>query len=73
MNPILISTFVTAALEIWRTHSNKPPGWTPTAEDWEAMRKLNTKSAEDYEREAVAARGETLGDVSASVFTDNAR
>lgn len=74
MDPILISTLITAALEIWRTHANKPPGWTPTPEDWAELRRLNDKTAEDYEREALAAKAQpNLGDVMASIGTDNAR
>ena len=65
MNPA-IPALVAAALEIWRIHANKPPGWTPSAEDWNEMRRLNGKTAEDYEREALAAKAGTLGDVMAS-------
>jgi hypothetical protein len=64
MNPIIaaaISQALAALIEIWRAHANKPPEWQPTAEDWAALRQANTKTAEDYEREAAVERGLTRG------------
>jgi hypothetical protein len=46
----LISIAAQALVELWRIHSNKPPGWEPSAEDWDALLKHNQKTAEDYER-----------------------
>lgn len=55
MNPatlLAISQGVSALIEIWRQHANKPEGWTPTAQDWDDLLTLNNKTAEDYKREA---------------------
>ncbi len=78
MNPA-IPALVSAALEIWRIHANKPPGWTPSAEDWNEMRRLNGKTAEDYEREALgnaergmrSAESPNLGEVMATASPGN--
>jgi hypothetical protein len=81
MSPIIaaaIAQGVSALIEIWRNHANKPAGWEPGPEDWAELRRGNAKTAEDYEREATQGRKdakapEGLGDVMASVGTDNAR
>ncbi len=55
MNPatlLLVSQIVSSAIEIWRQNADKPEGWTPTPEDWDALLALNDKTAEDYIAEA---------------------
>lgn len=55
MNPTLalaISQGITALIEIWRIHANKPQGWTPSQADWDALLLLNEKTADDYKKEA---------------------
>lgn len=60
MNPTIalaISQGVAALIEIWRQHANKPPEWTPTAADWDALLALNDKTAADYKAEAAKQLG----------------
>lgn len=55
MNPLLaqaISTGIISLIEIWRINANKPAGWIPSREDWDSLKILNEKTAEDYKREA---------------------
>ena len=40
MNPataLAIKLGIESIISIWASHANKPPGWTPTAEDWAAL------------------------------------
>ena len=60
MNPAILDAIaagITALIEIWRNHSGKPAGWTPTAADWDELLKLNDKTAQDYKDEAAAKLG----------------
>jgi hypothetical protein len=60
MNPAIaaaIAQGVSALIEIWRNHSNKPKDWVPTAEDWDALLALNDKTAQDYKDEAKSQLG----------------
>ncbi len=55
MNPIIAASIaqgLAALLEIWRANAGHPVGWEPSDEDWDAMLKLNEKTAADYKREA---------------------
>lgn len=41
MNPATlayISLGLDALIKLWAIHANKPPGWTPSAEDWAELR-----------------------------------
>lgn len=70
MSETAIAALIAAAIEVWRIHANKPPGWEPSAEDFARLRKQNAKTAEDYEREAVAEKSKPNPQDS---FYDNAR
>lgn len=58
MNPtiaIAISQGIGALIEIWRQHANKPPEWTPSQSDWDALLVINQKTAQQYKDEARVA------------------
>lgn len=60
MNPTIaaaIAQGLSALIQIWRENANKPPEWTPTAADWDELLATNTKTADDYKREAAALIG----------------
>lgn len=57
MNPLIaaaIAATINGAFEIWRIHANKPEGWKPTVEDWNAL--LAEIDAASPESEKAAAR-----------------
>lgn len=60
MDPITaaaIAQGISALIQIWRQIANKPPEWTPTPEEWDALLALNNKTADDYKKEAAAVLG----------------
>ena len=60
MDPVTaaaIAQGLSALLQIWAQAANKPPGWTPLQDEWDAMLALNTKTALDYKKEAAALLG----------------
>ncbi|MCW5554489.1 MAG: hypothetical protein KIS67_20315 [Verrucomicrobiae bacterium] len=60
MDPITaaaIAQGISALITIWRERANKPANWSPTEQDWLDMLALNSKTADDYKREAAARLG----------------
>ncbi|HMP84454.1 MAG TPA: hypothetical protein PKA41_17295 [Verrucomicrobiota bacterium] len=54
---ILAAQAIVAGLEIYRQHANKPPGWVPSAEDWNELEAWAQRTPEDIKREARERRG----------------
>lgn len=60
MNPTtaaIIAQIAAALIELWRQTANKPEGWVPSAEEWDAVLALNEKTAEQYKQEAAELLG----------------
>lgn len=60
MDPITaaaIAQGAAALITLWRNHASKPDNWTPSEQDWHDLLALNSKTAEDYKREAAARLG----------------
>lgn len=51
-----IATGMSALLEIWRTHANKPEGWVPSAQDWADLGVSVDESTPENEKAAARAR-----------------
>ncbi len=60
MDPLtaaLAAQGILALLEIYRMHANKPPGWVPTAEDWNELETWAHTTPEDIKRAAAQRAG----------------
>ena len=53
----LAAQAIVAALEIYRVHSGKPVGWTPSAAEWDELEAFGRRTPEDIKREAAERLG----------------
>lgn len=54
---IAVANGISALLEIWRIHSNKPVGWTPSAGEINDLLSWADTTSADYKRNAAAKLG----------------
>jgi len=52
----LIALGLDALIRLWATHTNKPAGWTPTAEDWAQLKADVLAATPEAELEAAKKR-----------------
>jgi len=51
-----VTALINATFEIIRTHLNKPEGWKPTIEEWEALTTLVDLATPENEKAAARVR-----------------
>lgn len=53
----LIAGIIRGGFELWANHSDKPPGWQPTAEELSDILSLDEKTPEQFYQEAAERLG----------------
>jgi hypothetical protein len=62
MDPLtrsIVLAFINAAISIWQSRMSKPPGWRPTAEEWQELAKLPTLEEIKAKGRATSTRADT--------------